>query len=516
MNPEYFLIPLLMGQAAGIIESIKTGVVVIDFLILIGIVVCFYSKNQMRFLKQKMLAAFKQNKNSIVISSEHTHRSLKFRALMYHLTQLNPSIYQLREDNMFEWDEGDDKVSEKRSEYLVDQTDQFQLTPDIMGIIRNETKERTRMANATEMIELDNLTIFSNRLSLFELQQWIDEKVFEFKNILRRKSNERQLFITVSNMEKSSASAPVNKRKKPSSAQHNLSIDSIPWSSSITFENSYFHAMEETIKKIDFFLHNKAWYIKKGIPYTLGILLYGEPGCGKTRFLKQFMNYTGRHCIDIKLNDLMDFADLQQVIYKEEIDDTHIIPQDQRIIVFEDIDALGDVVKERASAAGTSAAGAGTSSEGTGTSYACAASTASTASTAGTGRASPSEIHETKLMMSEFLKAANKTKNNNLSYLLNMLDGIHECSGRIIIMTTNKVEVLDKALIRPGRIDIKLHFQRCTRYDIKRMIEKFWDIEIDEESLKPELEYKYTSAEVINQFRSTDDFETIREIFIKN
>jgi SpoVK/Ycf46/Vps4 family AAA+-type ATPase len=213
----------------------------------------------------------------------------------------------------------------------------------------------------------------------------------------------------------------------------------------------------------------------------------------------------------------MDFADLQQVIYKEEIDDTHIIPQDQRIIVFEDIDALGDVVKERASAAGTGTSAAGsassegtcTSSEGTGTGK----SSEGTSPT--TGRVSPSEIHESKLM-SEFLKAANKTKNNNLSYLLNMLDGIHECSGRIIIMTTNKVEVLDKALIRPGRIDIKLHFQRCTRYDIKRMIEKFWDIEIDEESLKPELEYKYTSAEVINQFRSTDDFETIREIFIKN
>jgi hypothetical protein len=467
----------------------------------------------MRFLKQKLLATFKYNRNSIVISSEHTHRSLKFRALMYHLTQLNPSIYQLREDNMFEWDEGEDKVSEKRSEYLVDQTDQFKFTNDIMGIIRNETKERTRMANATEMIEIDNLTIYSGRLSLFELQKWIDEKVLEFKNVLRRKSNERQLFITVSNMDKPSAATPANKRKKPSSAQHNLLIDSIPWSSSITFENSYFHAMEETIKKIDFFLHNKAWYIEKGIPYTLGILLYGEPGCGKTRFLKQFMNYTRRHCIDIKLNDLMDFADLQQIIYKEEIDDTHIIPQDQRIIVFEDIDALGDVVKERASAAATGAAG--TSTEGTGTSTAGTSTAGTSTSTSAAGRASPVENHETKLI-SEFLKAANKAKNNNLSYLLNMLDGIHECSGRIIIMTTNKVEVLDKALIRPGRIDIKLHFQRCTRYDIKRMIEKFWDIVIDEESLKPELEYKYTSAEVINQFRSTDDFETIREIFIKN
>ena len=45
------------------------------------------------------------------------------------------------------------------------------------------------------------------------------------------------------------------------------------------------------MKSIDFFLKNKEWYIKKGIPYNLGILLHGDPGCGKTRFIKQLMNY---------------------------------------------------------------------------------------------------------------------------------------------------------------------------------------------------------------------------------
>jgi len=34
--------------------------------------------------------------------------------------------------------------------------------------------------------------------------------------------------------------------------------------------------------KIDFFLNNKDWYDRKGIPYNLGIMLYGEPGCGKS------------------------------------------------------------------------------------------------------------------------------------------------------------------------------------------------------------------------------------------
>ncbi len=225
--------------------------------------------------------------------------------------------------------------------------------------------------------------------------------------------------------------------------------------------------------------------MEKGIPYNLGILLHGEPGCGKTRFIKQMMNYTQRHGIDIKLNDGMDFNDLQHLIYNEELDDTHIIPQNQRILIFEDIDALGEVVKERSAAQPLSEV----------------------------KNASDTSNHEIKIL-SSLLKITNENKNNNLSCLLNMLDGIHECSGRIIIMTTNKLEVLDKALIRPGRIDIKLHFKKCSTYDITKMIEKFWSVAVPETAIKPEIDGKYTSAEIINIFRTTDDFATIKSEFL--
>ena len=44
----------------------------------------------------------------------------------------------------------------------------------------------------------------------------------------------------------------------------------------------------------------------------------------------------------------------------------------------------------------------------------------------------------------------------NLSGLLNVLDGVVDTPERIVVMTTNHPEILDPALIRPGRIDQKL------------------------------------------------------------
>ncbi len=44
-----------------------------------------------------------------------------------------------------------------------------------------------------------------------------------------------------------------------------------------------------------------------------------------------------------------------------------------------------------------------------------------------------------------------------LSGLLNVLDGFHAPAGVLFVMTTNHVEKLDAALLRPGRIDYQLY-----------------------------------------------------------
>ncbi|KAH7124773.1 hypothetical protein EDB81DRAFT_664220, partial [Dactylonectria macrodidyma] len=47
--------------------------------------------------------------------------------------------------------------------------------------------------------------------------------------------------------------------------------------------------------------------------------------------------------------------------------------------------------------------------------------------------------------------------------LLNAIDGVASQEGRLLIMTTNHIEKLDGALIRPGRIDTQVKFQFVDR-----------------------------------------------------
>ncbi|CAJ1938074.1 unnamed protein product [Cylindrotheca closterium] len=62
----------------------------------------------------------------------------------------------------------------------------------------------------------------------------------------------------------------------------------------------------------------------------------------------------------------------------------------------------------------------------------------------------------------------------SLSGLLNVLDGVVDTPGRIVIMTTNHPEILDPALIRPGRVDKKLFLGHMSGDDIIAMMEHYF------------------------------------------
>ena len=63
---------------------------------------------------------------------------------------------------------------------------------------------------------------------------------------------------------------------------------------------------------------------------------------------------------------------------------------------------------------------------------------------------------------------------------MNALDGVASTEGRITIMTTNYPERLDKALIRPGRVDVKQLIGHATEYQLQHMFARFYPEESDD------------------------------------
>jgi chaperone BCS1 len=61
-----------------------------------------------------------------------------------------------------------------------------------------------------------------------------------------------------------------------------------------------------------------------------------------------------------------------------------------------------------------------------------------------------------------------------LSGLLNVLDGFHAPCNVVFVMTTNAVEALDPALLRPGRIDYKLYLGEASASQKRELYRRFF------------------------------------------
>eukprot|EP01060_Flectonema_neradi_P002163 TRINITY_DN11311_c0_g1_i1.p1 TRINITY_DN11311_c0_g1~~TRINITY_DN11311_c0_g1_i1.p1 ORF type:complete len:417 (+),score=51.95 TRINITY_DN11311_c0_g1_i1:64-1314(+) len=61
-----------------------------------------------------------------------------------------------------------------------------------------------------------------------------------------------------------------------------------------------------------------------------------------------------------------------------------------------------------------------------------------------------------------------------ISGLLNSIDGVAAQEGRLLFLTTNHIDKLDDALIRPGRCDVKLLFPNSTPYQQQMLFLRFF------------------------------------------
>lgn len=64
------------------------------------------------------------------------------------------------------------------------------------------------------------------------------------------------------------------------------------------------------------------------------------------------------------------------------------------------------------------------------------------------------------------------------SGLLNTLDGVASSEERIVFMTTNHLDRLDPALVRPGRVDVKQEIGLASKSQLQKMYTRFYPDQI--------------------------------------
>ncbi|RLN62001.1 hypothetical protein BBP00_00005030, partial [Phytophthora kernoviae] len=275
-----------------------------------------------------------------------------------------------------------------------------------------------------------------------------------------------------------------------------------------TFDNLFFQEKETVLQLLDNFTTRSGKFAIKGFPYKLGLLLHGPPGTGKTSLIKAVAQHTKRHVVTISLGKIKTNQQLLDALFDMQfavqgLDSPIEMSFEDVVFVMEDIDCASSIVNTRADDK-KDAESKDNSSDGD-------------ADTKPPVQSKDDKLVSTmiKAVLDDEKKYNERNDKLNLSGLLNVLDGVIDCPGRIVIMTTNHPERLDPALVRPGRVNKKLLLSYMGSTQIQQMIEYFCVDRFDESQtrrLVEAFEYSsqsFTPAEIEELCAEFDDAEAV-------
>jgi mitochondrial chaperone BCS1 len=250
--------------------------------------------------------------------------------------------------------------------------------------------------------------------------------------------------------------------------------------------------LDEKVKKdlledMQDYLHplTRRWYGNRGIPYRRGYLLYGPPGTGKSSLSFAVAGYFKLKIYIVSLNS--------SAMNEENLGTLFADLPKKCVVLLEDIDTAGL----------------------THTRQAPEKDPEEDAKPAATTPASQTVVNTTQ----------NSLNRISLSALLNVIDGVASQEGRVLIMTTNHIEKLDEALIRPGRVDMKVKFDLADTAMIKTLFKGiFATLEGDfpksvtikaEDAVKDRKSWIGAKKAIIESMSSEDEEEQARDIAAK-
>lgn len=236
---------------------------------------------------------------------------------------------------------------------------------------------------------------------------------------------------------------------------HQCMFDEYIFTQTKSFSNIFFENKDSLVHKIKYFSSNEETYKLLGRPYSMGIMLYGKPGTGKTSCIKAIASLTERHIVDVSLKKIKTQKELSEIFYGGKINGMEM-DMKKKLFVLEEFDCIIDKIKDRKINKNDNNNDINNYNNNEDIYY-----------------STKNKLDKSSIGFNNQQLKDNDTEGINLENLLCLLDGTVELCGSMFIATTNHIELIDKALIRPGRFDCCIEFDNASENTIIEMIKHF-------------------------------------------